>query len=303
MKQSQRDWGGMACGWLLMLASAIAWAQAVSGPSVAPAELVRQTVANELKSSNDEQDYMFQSRKQTPNGSQTRLYVQTKDAMAGLTVAFNDKALTAEQRAAEDARNQRLIDDSDALKHKQKQEKEDSDRVNRIVKALPDAFLYERAGTTVGTAGVGKPGDELVQLKFRPNPDYSPPSRIEQVLAGMQGVVLIDANQLRIAQIDGTLFKDVGFGWGILGHLDHGGHFLVEQGSVGENGWATTHMSLSFTGKILLFKSNIKSEEVFSGFRAVPANLTFAQGVELLKRQEAVLAEKIKPGRPQIDPK
>jgi hypothetical protein len=282
----------MARGWLLMLTWVIAWTQAVPSPSVSSQELVRKAVANELKTSDDEQDYMFQSRKQTPNGSQTRLYVQTKDAMAGVTVAFNDKPLTPEQRAAEDARNQRLISDPDALKRKQKQEKEDSDRVNRIVKALPDAFLYEPAGTTVGTAGVGKPGDELVQLKFRPNPDYAPPSRIEQVLTGMQGVLLIDANQLRIAQIDGTLFKDVGFGWGILGHLDHGGHFLVEQGSVCENGWAITHMSLSFTGRILLFKSlNIKSDEVYSEFRPVPADLTFAQGVELLKKHQVVVTE------------
>jgi hypothetical protein len=282
----------MARGWLLMLTWVIAWTQAVPSPSVSSQELVRKAVANELKTSDDEQDYIFQSRKQTPNGSQTRLYVQTKDAMAGVTVAFNDKPLTPEQRAAEDARNQRLISDPDALKRKQKQEKEDSDRVNRIVKALPDAFLYEPAGTTVGTAGVGKPGDELVQLKFRPNPDYAPPSRIEQVLTGMQGVLLIDANQLRIAQIDGTLFKDVGFGWGILGHLDHGGHFLVEQGSVCENGWAITHMSLSFTGRILLFKSlNIKSDEVYSEFRPVPADLTFAQGVELLKKHQVVVTE------------
>lgn len=292
MNQSHRGWGGMARGWLLMLTWVIAWTQAVPSPSVSSQELVRKAVANELKTSDDEQDYMFQSRKQTPNGSQTRLYVQTKDAMAGVTVAFNDKPLTPEQRAAEDARNQRLISDPDALKRKQKQEKEDSDRVNRIVKALPDAFLYEPAGTTVGTAGVGKPGDELVQLKFRPNPDYAPPSRIEQVLTGMQGVLLIDANQLRIAQIDGTLFKDVGFGWGILGHLDHGGHFLVEQGSVCENGWAITHMSLSFTGRILLFKSlNIKSDEVYSEFRPVPADLTFAQGVELLKKHQVVVTE------------
>ena len=292
MNPSHRLWKAMAGGWLLTLVSAITWTQAVPSPSVSPQELVRQAVANELKSSDDDPAYMFQSRKDTPNGSQTRLYVQTKDVMAGLSVAYNDKPLTPEQRAAEDSRNQRLIDDPDALKHKRKQEKEDADRVNRIVKALPDAFLYESAGTMTGTAGVGKVGDDLVRLKFRPNPDYSPPSRTEQVLAGMEGFVLIDAKQHRLAQIDGTLFRDVGFGWGILGHLDHGGHFLVEQGSVCKNGWAITHMSLSFTGKILLFKSlNIKSDEVYSDFRPVPADLTFAQGVEMLKKQEAVLAE------------
>jgi hypothetical protein len=51
-------------------------------------------------------------------------------------------------------------------------------------------------------------------------------------------------------------------------------------------------MSLSFTGKELLFKSiSVKSDEVFSNFRPVPSNLTFAQGVDLLKKQQAELAE------------
>jgi hypothetical protein len=160
------------------------------------------------------------------------------------------------------------------------------------MKALPDAFLYEPDGTTGGNQTIGKAGDQLVRLKFRPNPKYTPPSHVEQVLTGMQGYLLIDADQHRIAKIDGTLTKEVGFGWGILGHLDRGGHFLVEQAEVIQGDWEVTHMSLSFTGKELLFKSlNIRSDEVFSDFRPAPSNLNFAQGVELLKKQEAELAE------------
>src|SRR5208282_2507000 len=118
----------------------------------------------------------------------------------------------------------------------------------------------------------------------RPNPAYQPPSRVELVLAGMEGVVVIDPVARRLAKIDGTLTKEVSFGWGILGHLDRGGHFLVEQAEVIPGDWEVTHMSLSFTGKELLFKSiNIKSDEAFSNFRPAP-NLSFAQGVDLLKK-------------------
>ena len=52
------------------------------------------------------------------------------------------------------------------------------------------------------------------------------------------------------------------------------------------------HLDLAFTGKVLLFKSlNIRSNEVYSDFRPVPSNLTFAQAVELLKKEEAVVAQ------------
>jgi hypothetical protein len=161
----------------------------------------------------------------------------------------------------------------------------------RIMRAMPDAFLFEYAGEEQGSAGIGRAGDPLVKLKFRPNPRYVPPSHVEEVLTGMQGYVLVDAVHYRIASIDGTLFKPVGFGWGILGHLDRGGRFMVQQQEVGDDLWEISSMTLSFTGKILLFKNlNISSTEVFSGFKRVPSDLTFAQALELLKKEEATLS-------------
>jgi hypothetical protein len=47
-------------------------------------------------------------------------------------------------------------------------------------------------------------------------------------------------------------------------------------------------MELAFTGKILLFKKlNIRSSDIFSDFRPVPNNLSFAQAVDLLKKEAA----------------
>jgi hypothetical protein len=157
----------------------------------------------------------------------------------------------------------------------------------RIVRAIPDAFLFQYAGEEQPSPGVGRPGHPLVKLTFHPNPSYQPPSRVEQVLTGMQGFVLIDPESPRLATIDGTLFREVGFGWGILGHLDRGGHFLVQQ-QVSGDAWAVSRMSLKFTGKILFFKSlAIDSNEVFSGFQRVAIDLTFAQALELLRKEES----------------
>jgi len=257
-----------------------------------PVELVRRTVQVEVAASNGTTKVMFMDRKEMPHGSQTKLMVETRDGMAGLLVANNDKPLAPMQQQAEEARLLGLAGNPEALKKKQKTEKEDAERITRIIKALPDAFLYETDGTVVGDSEIGKAGDELIRLKFRPNPKYSPPSHVEQVLTGMEGFLLIDADQHRIAKIDGTLNREVGFGWGILGHLDSGGNFLVEQAEVIPGDWEVTKMSLSFTGKELLFKSlHVKSDEVFSNFRQVSSSLNFAQGVDLLKKQGAVLAE------------
>jgi hypothetical protein len=255
-------------------------------PPISPVELVRRTVENETKPERNPMKFRFRDEKKTAHGSQTRLIAETTEAMVGITIANDGKPLSPEERDAEEKRVQRFIDDPEELRKKRDKEKEEEDRTARIVKALPDAFVYEYGDTTNGTKGIGKEGHTLVRLNFHPKPDYDPPSHVEQVLTGMQGYLLIDTKEERIAKIDGTLLKDVGFGWGILGHLDRGGRFLVEQGDEGHGEWELTHMTLTFTGKVLFFKSlNIETDERFTDFQPVSRDLTFAQGVEMLKKE------------------
>jgi len=280
-----------ALGPLLLLFTTVPLAYSEQAP--APViELVRQTVENEIQSNNGGAKFMFRDRKETPHGSQTKLILETTEGTAGMLVKKNDKPLTPEEREAEEGRLDWLVSNPIELRKKQKAEREDSDRTTRIMKALPYAFIFQPDGEETARPGIGNPGDALIRLKFRPNPNYDPPTHTEQVLTGMSGYVLIDANKKRIAKIDGTLFKDVGFGWGIFGHLDRGGRFLVQQGTIEANDWEVTRMDLSFTGKILIFKKlSISSSECFTDFHSAPSNLTFAQGVELLKKHQAELAE------------
>ncbi len=278
----------MAIGWL----AATLVAQEASTPQISPDELVRRTVAHEVaEASHPSCLHMFRSRRQTPKGSQTRLYVETQDAMAGMLIANNDQPLSAQQHQGEINHLNWLAGSPEQLKKKRAREKEDAERTMRIVNALPDAFLYEYAGTEPGTAEMGKPGDQLVKLTFAPNPAYSPPSKLEQVLEGMRGFLLIDPVANRIARIDGTLFRDVSFGWGIIGRLDKGGHFVVRQADVGDGSWDITGMNLKITGKILFFKGiSMISDETFSEFHSVPQDLTFGKGVDLLKNEQEKLA-------------
>jgi len=157
-----------------------------------------------------------------------------------------------------------------------------------MVRALPDAFLYQYDGFEPG-----KNGQQVIRLKFKPNPDYDPPNRELQVYQGMEGTMLVDPSDERLAKIQARLFKGVNFGWGILGHLDPDGQFEVAQSRVGGDRWEVTEMRLRFTGRILLFKSlNINEHETAFDYRRAPENLSFIQGVEFLKKQPEFLAEK-----------
>jgi hypothetical protein len=259
---------------------------------IVPGDLVRETIAREVSAANQSQTrHMFRSRRQTPKGSQTRLYVETNDSMAGMLISVNDQPVSEQQLQAERDHLFWLSGNPEALRKKRAREKEDADRTMRILKALPDAFRFEYAGKETGAAGLGKSGEELVKLNFTPNPAYSPPSRVEQVLEGMQGYVLIDPTAHRLAKIDGNLFRDVSFGWGIIGHLNKGGHFCVQQADVGDGTWNITAMSLRMTGKILMFKGiSMISDETISEFRPVPSDLTFAKAVTVLTNEQEKLA-------------
>ncbi len=252
-----------------------------------PVDLVRHAVANELREDPNRPHYMFRlTKKKGEQHTETREMIETTKGVIGRLLLVDGKPLTADQRQKEDKRLQRLVDDSDALASKQKSQQEDDARTRKMVRALPDAFLYEYAGTQNEA-----PWGELVNLRFKPNPNFNPPSRETLVYRGMQGTMAIAIPSYRIAKIEAQLFRDVTFGWGILGHLDSGGQFIVIQKPVEDGHWEASHMVLNFTGKALLFKTiRINDDETSSDYRAIP-NMSVAQAVELLKKRDGELAQ------------
>jgi hypothetical protein len=268
---------------------------AVAGESSRPpaaAELMREVVQNEIKAASDPSARVtFRGVKATPKGSATKLYVETRQATAGEVVAYNGQPLNAAQRSAEEARIERFINNPAELKKKCEQDHETAERTLRIMRALPEALLFEYGGEEHGSETVGRAGVRLLKLTFRPKPGYEPPSHLEEVLTGLQGFVLVDPLQMRLASIDGTLFKDVAFGWGVLGHLNRGGHFVVQQQNLGDALWQVSSVTTIFTGKMLMLKGiNVNSAEVFSDFQPIPAELSLVQALELMKHQGSLLA-------------
>lgn len=252
-----------------------------------PAKLVHDTIENELKHADEPTKYMYKDRRQTPRLTTTKEMVETTDGTVARLIAWNDQPPTPEQRAQDDAKLQSLLNDPSAMKKKRKEQDDDSDRVKKMFREIPKAFAFEFAGTQPGANG-----SELIRLNFKPKPGYDPPSREMTVYTAMEGSIWIDANEERMAKMEASLFRDVNFGWGILGHLDKGGHFNVEQTNLGNGRWEASTMNIQFTGKALLFKSiNLKQVETLSDFRRIPDSTTLAQGIELLKKNGTSVAE------------
>src|SRR5580698_5059848 len=149
MHSAQRTrWKARCClSSFFVLAMALSVAAPTTKPAENPSELVRSTVANEVSAANAAAiRHMFRSQKRTSKGEQTKLYVETKDAMAAMLVGVDGHPLTAQQRQAEADHLTWLTSSPDELRKKRAREKEDAKHTLQIVKALPDAFLYTFAG-------------------------------------------------------------------------------------------------------------------------------------------------------------
>ncbi len=249
--------------------------------------LVRETVYNELHPQNDGYRFMYRHTTISRKGSVTKQTVQTSEGPLSRTIAINGKPLNAEQSAKEDERLKKFANDSEARRKKEQSDKEESQREDLMVKTLPDAFVYTSVGSERGPRG----GD-IVHLNFKPNPSFNPPNHETQVYLGMEGDMYIDTRVKRLVKMDGSLFKEVNFGWGILGKLDKGGRFVIEQADIGNGVWETVNQTLKFTGKILMVKPlEIDSRDTLSDFRPVPSQLTTAQALSLLEKSDDVSAE------------
>ena len=270
---------------MLLLASATAIAQ--QKPDLDPLKLVRAAAKNEIKANDVHQYFMYRDHTEYKNHSITKEVIETPQGGLSSTIAINGQPLTPEQRAKDNEKLEKFANDPEARRKREQSSKEEDQRAELMLTSLPDAFLYTYAGTERGPNG-----DELVHLTFKPNPNFSPPNHETRVYQGMAGDVLIDRKAMRIARIDGTLFKDVDFGWGILGKLSKGGKFFIEQRDVGGGRWETVRETLEFHGKILMIKPlTIWSTETATDFRPVPANITTAQALELLHKSDETVAE------------
>lgn len=248
-------------------------------PQDDPDALVRKVVQNELKTEESQEFHTWRERQVKPNRSTVKQYVETPDGLIARYVMINDKPLSGDDLAKENARINRLLDPKQ-MQAKRKQQKEDENRTKKIVAALPDAFRYKVTGTEE------KDGHTIVTLHFTPNPNFSPPNHETLVLQGMEGNMVVDSTVLHLLKIDGTMTKDVSIGWGIIGHLDKGGRFVVEQREVDKGDWEITYMMLNFTGKALIFKTiRINEVDTSSDFRKVP-KMTVAQAIDFLKKSE-----------------
>lgn len=280
-----------ACVLIFLAAGAPGWATtiarnpnntALSQAHSDPQALVRSVVQKELADTyGTRQPLRYRLHKVTVHLNTTKEIVETKDGDVACLVASGGQPLTPQAWQSERARLQQLQTQPALEQHRRSREQADTQRVEKVLRALPDAFQYKFAGV------LSRPGGTVIRLTFEPNPNFSPQDYETHVLKGMRGEIWIDAAQKRMLRFDAHLFEGVDFGWGILGYLNKGGSVLIEQGEVVPSMWALTHMHLSLTGRALLVKPlKVEMEETATDYQRVAGDLSYQQAVDVLLREQ-----------------
>src|SRR6266568_6190475 len=243
--------------------------------------LVKRALAAELRAIQDKRHPLrYRLRKSTPHFTASKEVLETRDGAVARLIAVNDKLLSQEDEQKERARLDLLLIDPSRQRHRKMAEDDDSGRANKVLRALPSAFLYQFAGSADSPAG------KVQKFTFRPNPNFDPPDLETQVLTAMTGEIWIDATGERVARLEGHLQRDVDIGWGILARLNKGGWIVIEQSDVGERQWRIVHFQMQMSGRVLFRNKIFDTVQDQSQFAPLPLDLSYQQAVQMLRTSQ-----------------
>ena len=246
------------------------------------AALLRRCSKNEVAALENPALYRFKERSESGDGSETRDVIDTSQGHVDRIIAIQDKPLSDDQNLKQYRRLEKFLTDASALRDQLKDQKDEIQRRIRMARAMPDAVLLQPAGTE---------SDGQLRFTFTPNPAFAPHDRESQIYRGMRGTLWIDPVHERITHVKGELFKDVTFGWGILGKLNKGGRYEASQTQVAPGVWVMTLLDVDFRGSVLFFgRLRIQRKETSTDFTPAPPGLTLQSAIKQLMAEYPVKA-------------
>lgn len=228
--------------------------------------LIRRCAEHETSDLQSPRQFEFMEKLEWSWGSETRAVIETAEGRADRIVSFNDQPLAADQQAKQRQRLLKLLNNSKAARSEIAAQHEEAERRLKMIRNLPDAFFMEYSGAEP---------DGRLRFDFQPNPEFAPYNRETQVYKGMRGSLWIDAAAERIVGVKGVLFKDVSFGWGILGKLHKGGRYEVAQTEIRPGVWRITTLNLDLKGRVLFSSLRLLRRESSSAFAATAHDLSY----------------------------
>jgi hypothetical protein len=239
-------------------------------------QLVRDVVWNEIQAELHDDSYWRYHELQIDHGASKLLDVyQTKYGEIHRVLEIDARPLTPQETRAEEARIQKVVSHPGTIRSAEKEREQDAEEERKLLRLLPNAFIFHEDSHEGSN----------IKLTFVPNPNFHAADHESEVFHHMEGWIVVDSRVKRLHEISGKLTSPVKFWYGLLGHLDEGGTFFVEQRDVGAGNWELVRIRVDMNGKALFFKTiAVHENETYTDFHEVSGDTPLAQAAEQLKR-------------------
>lgn len=256
---------------------------ASSQTPVSASQLVREVIYNELNDHARHGFWRYWIERQSQGGTRLEEQVETADGPIARLTLINGRELTPEAQRQEQDRLEEMLNSRGEQARQLRQFDEDEERIGRILRLLPTAFVYQFDGEEMG----------CYRLRFKPNPNDEAHTIEARIFHGMSGTLWVDERSKRLARLEGRINENVDFGFGLLGRICRGGWFRLVRVQASAGDWKTKSLEVHLNVRALLVKTFARdTSELRGGFVAVPAGMSLAQGLALLNQnKEAMEAE------------
>lgn len=249
--------------------------------AVPPRSWVVDAANNELTALHHPHSYLrYQMHIVDERRDMTRDVIESQEGAVARMILRNGKPITEEQDKAERQRlNDMIAHPSEFAKHA-KDDSTGRKLADELIRLMPDAMIYTYAP---GQPQVPTFTGKQIVLDFEPNPKFKAPTITAEALSGLKGRAWIDAKTRYVVRMEGTVFRPVNLGWGIVAHIYPGGKLLLEQADAGNGRWVFTHFTEDVSVRALMVKTvNVHATIDASGFQALPGPMTYQDAIRLL---------------------
>jgi len=277
--------GSALFAFLLAVSSAVAQnapaPAAVVTAEVPPRTWVESAAANERHIIQDDGKLPLRYRVHKIDSKEdiTREVIETRDGTVARLLERNGQKLTAAEDAAERERlNEILASPSDFIKHHKRDDATRHDSL-QLVSQMPQAMIFTYVpGQPQLPAATGR----QIVIDFQPDQNYKPQETLDDLLTGIKGRMWIDAQSRRVVRLEGTVQKDVNFGWGILGKIYPGGTIVLEQSNVAGDRWIYSKLDTHLTMRVIVKTVAMNDKMTASDFRPLSGPMSVQDAVHTL---------------------
>jgi hypothetical protein len=236
-------------------------------------QLMADTCYNELQQRNQDSLWASKVQRHTDGHVYLEKEIETVAGPVHRLLLIDGHEPSPSERKQDDDRLRKLLKNAKAQEAMKKTREADEKNFDDLLRAIPDAFLFEDQGKQGGSE----------KLSFEPNPAYKPKSYEETTLHALSGIILIDFQEKRLVEISATVTQQVDFGYGLVGSLKKGGTIEMKRTRLTHGIWKTSSTRVDINGRMVLFKSiSKKQDNTQSDFQPVAPNTSIEQALKAL---------------------